>query len=153
MNCYNMCSCYYTLRFSIGTIYDNWQSLEFPKAPKASILLFLSIACVHVATCIRLNFEPWLDKFNPVIPELFLYIKHTYYSQRNSEITCWGLVSVTPVHYGIVQWGVVQWVLMNMTLFWDGYTVSEHANLVHGRSNECCSVHSVMLFFVNWIRR
>ena len=49
----------------------------------------LSQVCLHVA--VSSNFEPWLGKFNPIIPKLFFFYKSTYYSQRNSRIMCGGL--------------------------------------------------------------
>ena len=49
----------------------------------------LSQVCLHVA--VSSNFEPWLGKFNPIIPELFFFYKRTYYSQRNSRLMCGGL--------------------------------------------------------------
>ena len=39
----------------------------------------LSQVCLHME--VSSNFEPWLGKFNPIIPELFFFYKHTYYSQ------------------------------------------------------------------------
>ena len=64
----------------------------------------LSQVCLHVA--VSLNFEPWLGKFNPIIPKLFFFYKRSYYSQRNSQIMCGGLngtieglCSIDQVHF------------------------------------------------------